>query len=122
MTHPPGDWVPERQEPRPVAGGDLPQTGHTEPVRRSALGYAISGITLSDRGRSENARRPAVLRGRRLTSDQGEGRADLGIVRSLFLVGEAGRTKAGGWTMGCRTWLPWAASFPFFGVLDLVSG
>jgi hypothetical protein len=70
----------------------------------------------------ENARRAAVLLGRRLTSDQGEGRADLGIVRSLFLVGEAGRTKAGGWTMGCRTWLPWAASFPFFGVLDLVSG
>src|SRR4249920_111353 len=30
--------------PRPVADGDLPQTGHTEPVRRSALGYAISGI------------------------------------------------------------------------------
>jgi hypothetical protein len=70
----------------------------------------------------ENARLAAVLRGRRLTSDQGEGRADLGIVRSLFLVGEADRTKAGGWTMGCRTWLPWAASFPFFGVLDLVSG
>jgi hypothetical protein len=41
----------------------------------------------------ENARRAAVLLGRRLTSDQGEGRADLGIVRSLFLVGEVGRTK-----------------------------
>ena len=79
-----------------------------------------AGVRVVEVDRSD--RLPAVLRGRRLTSDQGEGRADLGIVRSLFLVGEAGRTKAGGWTMGCRTWLPWATSFPFFGVLDMVSG
>jgi hypothetical protein len=30
--------------------GDFPQTGHTEPVRGSVVGYAISSITLSDRG------------------------------------------------------------------------